>query len=171
MTIAQSLLPEFDQEMKTTRTLLERVPDGHVDFKPHEKSTSLGSLAAHVASLPRMGSTALQEGKEFDFDPPGGGGRALAPPKFESSAKNLANFDQFVSDARKAIAGASDEFLMEMWTLKFRGNTLFNMPRLSALRTLMMSHLIHHRGQLSVYLRMNDVPLPRIYGPTADEPM
>jgi uncharacterized damage-inducible protein DinB len=169
MTIAQSLLPEFDMEMKTTRTVLERVPDGRDDYKPHDKSASLSSLAAHVASLLGLGISALQPDTEYDFNPPGG--QRVSMPKFESTEKNLANFDQRVRETRAAIAGSSDEFLMQMWTLKYQGNTLFSMPRVSALRTLMMNHLIHHRAQLGVYLRMNDIPVPRIYGPTADEPM
>lgn len=169
MAIAQSLLPEFDNEMKSTRALLERVPDGLDDYKPHPKSSSLASLAAHVAGLPRLGFSALQPDAEYDFDPPGG--KKFTPPKFQSPAINVANFDELVTKTREAIANASDEFLMQPWTLKYQGNKLFTMPRIAVLRGMMMNHLIHHRGQLTVYLRMNDVPLPRIYGPTADEPM
>ena len=165
MSIAQSMLPEFDHEMATTRTLLERVPDERAAWTPHPKSTGLGALAAHIATLPRFAQMALT-GTELDFDPPGG--PRFTPPAFEGTAKTLRDFDEHVRGARAAIAAASDADLMVAWSLKRRGATVFTMPRVGVLRTLMMNHIIHHRGQLSVYLRLNDVPLPSIYGPTAD---
>ncbi|HLL45178.1 MAG TPA: DinB family protein [Longimicrobiaceae bacterium] len=165
MTIAQSLLPEFDHEMATTRSLLERVPEDRAGFKPHEKSTALGALAAHIATLvslaPRIVSLT-----EVDMNPPGGPG--FKPPQLTTTAALLASFDANVAQAREAIAGASDEELMVTWTLRNGGHTIFAMPRAAVLRTMVMNHVIHHRGQLSVYLRLNDVPLPSIYGPTAD---
>ena len=168
MSIAQSMLPEFDHEMATTRTLLERVPEERASWTPHPKSTGLGALAAHIAGLPRFGPMALT-GTELDFDPPGG--PRFTPPIFEGTAKTLRSFDEHVREARAAIAAASDADLMVPWSLKRRGATVFTMPRVGVLRTLMMNHIIHHRGQLSVYLRLNDVPLPSIYGPTADTGM
>lgn len=172
MKIADQFLPEFDQEMKSTRALLERVPDGRDDYRPHEKSASLAALAAHLATLPRFGWIALQPEDTFDFFPTGGKpSPQAARPEFGSAKANLAQFDELATRTREAIASASDELMMRPWTLQYQGKTLFQMPRLAALRMLMMSHLIHHRGQLTVYLRMNDVPLPQIYGPTADEPM
>ncbi len=165
MPIAQALLPEFDHEMATTRSLLERVPEDRAGFKPHEKSTALGALAAHIANLvslaPRIVSLT-----EVDMNPPGGPG--FKPPQLTTTAALLASFDANVAQAREAIAGASDEELMVTWTLRNGGHTIFAMPRAAVLRTMVMNHVIHHRGQLSVYLRLNDVPLPSIYGPTAD---
>ncbi len=168
MPIAESMLPEFDHEMATTRRLLERVPDDRASWTPHPKSTRLGALAAHIASLPRFARMALTT-TELDFDPPGGS--RFTPPAFEGTAKNLETFDEHVRQARAAIAAASDADLMVPWSLKRRGETQFTLPRVGVLRTLMMNHIIHHRGQLSVYLRLNDVALPPIYGPTADEKM
>ncbi|HEX8276815.1 MAG TPA: DinB family protein [Longimicrobiaceae bacterium] len=165
MPIAQALLPEFDHEMATTRSLLERVPEGRPDFRPHPRSTALGALAVHLANLvglaPRIVSLT-----EVDMNPPGGPG--FAPPQFSTTAAVLEMFDANVAKAREAIAGTPDEAMMETWTLKNGGNTIFAMPRAAVLRTMLMNHMIHHRGQLSVYLRLNEVPLPSIYGPTAD---
>lgn len=165
MPIAQALLPEFDNEMATTRSLLERVPEDRAGFKPHEKSTALGALAGHIANLvglaPRIVSLT-----EVDMNPPGGPG--FKPPQLTTSAALMESFDANVARAREAIAAATDEELMVTWTLKNGGHTIFAMPRAAVLRTMVMNHVIHHRGQLSVYLRLNDVPLPSIYGPTAD---
>ena len=166
MPIAQSMLPEFDHEMATTRTLLELGPDERASWTPHPKSTGLGALAAHIATLPRFAQMTLTA-TELDFDPPGG--RRFTPPVFEGTAKNLQSFDEHVGQARAAIAAASDAELMVPWSLKRRGETQFTMPRVAVLRALMMNHMIHHRGQLSVYLRLRNVPLPSIYGPSADE--
>lgn len=165
MPLAESLLPEFDQEMATTRRLLERVPEERASWTPHPKSTGLGPLAAHIANLPWFATRALT-GTEHDFNPPGG--PRFTPQAFESTAKTLQTFDERVREARAAIASASDADLAVAWTLKNGGHTIFTLPRIAVLRTLMMNHIIHHRGQLSVYLRLNDVPLPSIYGPTAD---
>jgi uncharacterized damage-inducible protein DinB len=165
MPIAQALLPEFDHEMTTTRSLLERVPEDRGGFKPHARSTALGALATHMANLVGLGPRILSL-TEVDMNPPGGPG--FTPPQFSSTAALLEMFDANVAKAREAIAGASDEELMVTWTLKNGGSTIFAMPRAAVLRTMLMNHMIHHRGQLSVYLRLNDVPLPSIYGPTAD---
>ena len=164
MTFAESLLPEFDHEMKTTRSLLERVPDERAAWKPHGKSMSLGQLAIHVASLNRFAVSAIRD-DEFDFLSP------TAPkfPSWESTAQTLRTFDALRDEARAAIAGASDDALARPWTLRAGERVVMTMPRRVILRTLVMNHVVHHRGQLSVYLRLNDVPLPSIYGPTADE--
>ena len=167
MTIASTLLPEFDQEMATTRRLLERVPDEHKDWKPHEKSWPLGGLAIHVASLVMWQKMTL-EASELDLEPPGG--PAFEPPVFTSIADTLAMFDENVAGARAALEAASDADLMSPWTLAKGGQALFTMPRIDCIRTFVLNHLIHHRGQLTVYLRLKDVPLPAIYGPSADDP-
>ena len=161
MTIAESLVPEFDREMSTTRRLLERVPDDKLAWKPHEKSMSLGDLSTHVANLPSWGSTTLTQ-SEFDLATahiPGAGSRA----------ELLARFDKNVADTRAALVGKADPELMAQWTLKHGGQKIFSMPKVAVWRSFMMNHVIHHRGQLSVYLRLNDVPVPAIYGPSADE--
>lgn len=166
MSIAESLLPEFDHEMATTRTLLERVPDGKGDWKPHQKSMALGYLASHIATLPGWAVSTLQQ-TELDMNPPGGV-KYVAVPEFNSTQDRLAAFDATVKGAHEAIAAAPDSDLGVMWSLKNGGETIFSLPRVAVLRSFIMNHIIHHRGQLSVYLRLLDVPLPSIYGPTAD---
>lgn len=162
MSIVDSLLPEFDHEMTTTRKLLERVPDDRLDWKPHPKSTSLGGLATHLANLPIWGAMTVDR-TELDLAESG-----VAEP-IRSRAELLARFDANVKATRAAVAGKSDAELMAPWTLKRAGQTIFSMPRIGVWRSFVMSHLIHHRGQMSVYLRMHDVALPSIYGPSADE--
>ena len=168
MTIAESMLPEFDREMGVTRQLLERVPEGKASWKPHQKSFSLGDLSLHVATLPTWAISTLKQ-TEFDISPPGGSG--FTPPTYQSPAATLKTFDENVKSVRAAIASTSDGEMMVSWTFKNAGQTVFSMPRVAVLRSFVMNHLIHHRGQLSVYLRLQDVPLPPIYGPTADSPM
>lgn len=162
MAIADTLLPEFDREMTTTRKLLERVPDDKFDWKPHAKSMSLGQLAQHVATIPMWGSVTITT-SELDV-----GAAAQLPPMPTRSAL-LAAFDQHVSATRTALAAWNDAELAAPWTLKNHGQTVFTAPKAVVWRSFVVSHVIHHRGQLSVYLRMNDVPLPSIYGPSADE--
>jgi len=165
MSISQALLPEFDHEMATTRRVLERVPEGNYDWKPHEKSMTIGRLAGHVAELPGWVPVTLEREK-FDMATDG----AQFTPLNASSRKALLEaFDKNVATARKAIAAASDEELMKNWSLIHQGKPVFTMPRAAVLRSFTMSHIIHHRGQLSVYLRLNNVPVPSIYGPSADE--
>jgi uncharacterized damage-inducible protein DinB len=168
MAFAQHFLPEFDHEMATTRTLLERVPEDRATWRPHAKSMTLGDLAAHVGTIPGYGTGVITR-TEVDMNPPGG--PAYTPARFTTKAELLATFDKKVAEARAAIAGAADDAFSVPWSLKSGGQTIFTVPRAGALRTFMMSHIIHHRGQLSVYLRLLDVPLPSIYGPTADTPM
>jgi len=165
MAIKDSLLPEFDHEMATTRRLLERVPEAEFAWKPHERSMALGQLAGHIANLPHwcsatLGSTVFDL-DSIPFDP---------RPRLPASRRALIEeFDGKVSAARSLLASASDGELLTPWTLKKGGQEMFTLPRISAIRSFVMNHLIHHRGQLTVYLRMKEVPLPPIYGPTADE--
>lgn len=165
MPIAKTLLPEFDVEMATTRALLERVPEDRSEYRPHAKSTDLGALAVHIVNLVGLTTRAISQ-TEVDMNPPGGPAFKQAP--FTTTAALLEAFDANVAQARDAIEGASDEDLMVPWSLKNGGETIFTIPRAGVLRTMVLNHMIHHRGQLSVYLRQNDVPLPSIYGPTAD---
>jgi uncharacterized damage-inducible protein DinB len=162
MPMTEALLAEFDHEMTTTRKLLERVPEDRFAWKPHQKSMTLGQLAQHVAMLPMWGSVTLTQ---TELDVPGG----AAPPQAATRAELLATFDGHVADSRRALAAAADAELGVPWTLKQNGHTVFSMPRAAVWRSFVMSHLVHHRGQLSVYLRMQDVALPSIYGPSADE--
>jgi len=163
MRISESLLPEFDHEMATTRKTLERIPEDKLSWTPHQKSMSLGRLAGHVAELPNFATMTI---KTESMDLASGGYQPLTAT---SQKQVLDAFDKAAAEARAAIAGASDGELMQSWTLLYGGKTIFAMPRVAALRAMMMSHMIHHRGQLSVYLRLNSVPVPSIYGPSADE--
>ena len=166
MPISQMMLPEFDQEMATTRRMLERVPEGKSDWRPHPKSMTLGRLAGHVAELPGWGVTTLTQ-TELDFAP--AGGPTFTPTVFTTRASALKLFDDGAKACREAIASATDADLQVMWSLKRAGHTLFSMPRSAVLRSMVMNHIIHHRAQLGVFLRLNDIPLPSSYGPTADE--
>src|SRR5262245_41711720 len=165
MAIAESILPEFDHETATTRTLLERVPADKAEWKPHEKSMSLGQLAMHIANLPHWASITLER-TEFDTNPPDGSRETT--PAYESRAKLLQFYDANVSTARALLARTTDGEFMVQWTLKNGGKNLFGMPRVAVFRSFVLNHAVHHRGQLSVYLRLLDVPIPNIYGPTAD---
>jgi uncharacterized damage-inducible protein DinB len=160
--IVDALLPEFDHEMAVTRKLLERVPDHRMDWKPHDKSMSLGQLAQHVATLPNWGRVTLNENElDLSSQPP-------ADP-IRRRADLLSTFDRLVGETRTALTGKTDAELMGPWALKKDGHTVFSMPKASVWRSFVISHLVHHRGQLSVYLRLNDVPVPSMYGPSADE--
>ena len=165
MEIRHMLLPEFDEEMKKTRKMLERVPEGVPDYKPHEKSMPLGRLAAHVAQLPEFASF-IVELPELDF-----GKRTMKPLVMESRQQLLDIFDELAGKTRTAIAGANDEEWQQKWKLLFQGKTLVDEPRFIAYRGMFLNHLVHHRAQLGVYLRLNDVPLPGTYGPSADDRM
>jgi uncharacterized damage-inducible protein DinB len=161
------LLPDFDHETASTRLLLERAPESRSAWTPHARSSTLGDLCMHLARIPFWGVMVMQ-GTSYDLDPPDGS--APAPARYESHAATLHLFDANVAQARAAIANATDVDFRARWTLQQTGRTLFTMPRVSVLRSFVLSHMIHHRGQLSVYLRLCDVPLPPIYGPTADSP-
>jgi len=166
MSIAESLLPEFDREMGLTRRLLERVPDGQFAWKPHEKSMTLGRLAEHLAELPGWAKVSiLDAGIDMSVSRP----PDYVPPATRAAV--LAMFDKNVTESRTALTGRTDAELMAPWTLKAQGKEIFTMPKAIVLRGFVMNHIIHHRGQMTVYLRLHDVPLPSIYGPSADEQM
>lgn len=165
MSVVQTLLPEFDHEMANTRRLLEVVPAADAEWRPHAKSFSLGELAAHIATLPMWGRVTLQQ-PELDLGSPANA--SLDRVRFATAAELLEQFDRHVREAREALASTSDAAMGETWTLKNGGTTVFALPRAAVLRGFVLSHMIHHRGQLSVYLRLRDVPLPALYGPTAD---
>ncbi|MGH9779610.1 MAG: DinB family protein [Candidatus Acidiferrales bacterium] len=166
MKLADMLLPEFDQEMANTRKTLERVPEGKPDYKPHAKSMPLARLAGHVAELPLWGVTTLTQ-EEFDFQP--AGAPPFQPTVMTSRAKLLEFFDEGVAKTRAALAAASDDAWQKPWTLLAGGKTIFSMPKLAVWRSFVMNHIVHHRAQLGVYLRLNNVPVPSTYGPSADE--
>lgn len=161
MTIAETLLPEFDMEMATTRRVLERVPSDKGQWKPHPKSFALGHLAQLVATMPGwLVNTVTQT----DLNLAGGAGYS-----FQATESLLSQFDKLVKEARTAIAAAKDSDFAVNWSLKMGDQVLFTLPRSTVVRQH-INHLVHHRGQLTVYLRLIDVPVPSIYGPTADEP-
>jgi uncharacterized damage-inducible protein DinB len=163
MRMIDPYIMEFDRESATTRKLLERVPDGKLDWKPHAKSSSLGKLAMHVATLPEFTKSLLAGG----FDAAGATDPSRGVP--EHAADIVARHDKVVAEAKGILAGLDDASAMGSWTLSAGPKTLFTMPRIAVVRSFILNHVIHHRGQLSVYLRLLDVPLPPIYGPTADE--
>jgi uncharacterized damage-inducible protein DinB len=165
MSIVQTLLPEFDHEMANTRRMLEAVPAADAAWKPHAKSSSLGDLAAHVATLAQWARLVLEQ-PELDLGSPANASIAKVP--FTTVPELLEQFDRHVREARAALASVADAAMGATWTLKNRGTTIFSMPRAAVVRGFILSHMIHHRGQLSVYLRLRDVPLPSLYGPTAD---
>ena len=167
MAINQGLLGEFDHEMANTRKTLERLPEGKFDWNPDPKSMSLGGLATHITMIPGWVKMTL-DSPSFDVNPPGG--QPWIPPQPKTRAEVLALFDKAVPELRAALAGASDQALMEQWSLLNGGKTVFTMPRVAVLRAMIMNHLIHHRAQLCVYYRLNGVSVPALYGPSADEP-
>jgi uncharacterized damage-inducible protein DinB len=165
MAIKDALLPEYDHEMATTRRVLERVPEAEFAWKPHEKSMSLGQLSAHLANIP-MWCSAVLDGTFVDLATTTDMARAREPA---SRTALLAEFDGKVSAARASLAQRTDPDMMVPWTLRQGDHEIFTLPRISAIRSFVMNHSIHHRGQLTVYLRLRGVPVPPIYGPTADE--
>jgi uncharacterized damage-inducible protein DinB len=166
MTIGQSMLPEYDMEMQNTRKTLELVPDDQWNWKPHEKSGTVGWLAGHIATLPGWCAMTINT-EQLDYAPVNG--PAYEPPKISNRNELLAVFDKESAEARAALAGASDADLMKGWTLLAGGQTIFTMPRVACIRGFVMNHLIHHRAQLGVYFRLLGVPVPGLYGPSADE--
>lgn len=161
MSIADTLIQELEMEAATTRRVLERVPDAHLAWTPHAKSRTLGQLAMHIAVNP-AGVTTIAAQNPADL--PGFGD--ITP---SSTAEVLAALDTSVATAKQVLSGFSDEALAEIWHARAGGVVILSMPRIVFLRTVLLSHWYHHRGQLSVYLRLLDVPLPSIYGPSADE--
>lgn len=162
MPISQALLPEFDIEIANTRKTLDRITDEILDYKPHEKSPTLGWLAGHLANIPYWAIMTIST-SSLDI--------ATSPrtPKLETKRDILFAFDSNVETAREAIESASDECLTRPWTLLNNGTEVFTMTRAALLRSFVMNHMIHHRAQLCVYLRMNNIPVPALYGPSADE--
>ncbi|MDR3746713.1 MAG: hypothetical protein P4M04_00900 [Acidobacteriota bacterium] len=159
------LLVEFDDEMKKTRATLERVPAEKPEFAPHLRSMPLGKLAPHLAQLPEFGEMVLTT-PELDFAT-----ASFTPLPLESAAQLVKAFDRGVAKARKALAGVKDEAWKEHWKLVMQGKTLYEGSRFLAYRQMFLNHVVHHRAQLGVYLRMNDKPVPAIYGPSADDKM
>ena len=166
MKLRETLLPEFDHEMANTRRTLERIPEDKLSWKPHEKSTTMGGLATHLANIPAWAVNTIND-NSFDLTPPGAPPTRIRP--VNSRAEVLEMFDQNVAAARAAVAASSDEHLLKPWSLLSGGRTIFTLPRIAVVRSMVMSHTIHHRAQLGVYLRLNDVPVPAVYGPSADE--
>jgi uncharacterized damage-inducible protein DinB len=166
MPLLDAILPEFDHEMATTRRVLERVPERDFAWKPHAKSMSLGELSGHLANLP-MWCSRILESVEFDLASLGESPRPQPPA---SHAALIQDFDARLAAARGIIRKLTDAELLARWTLNKGGQEVFSLPRIAAVRTMVLNHSIHHRGQLTVYLRLRDVPLPPVYGPTADHP-
>lgn len=166
MNYSQLTLPEFEHEMATTRRVLERVPDDKLDWRPHPKSNTIGWNANHLAEIPGWAANILTE-PFFDMNP--SGNEPYTTPDLRSREAILRAFDENVAAATKAIAGFKNEAMYETWQFKDGGNVLLEMPRVVAFRAWVISHTIHHRAILTVYYRLNDVPVPAIYGPSADE--
>ena len=162
MTLSQMLLPEYDQEFANARKILAVVPEDKFGWKPHDKSMTLGRLASHVAETGHWADVTIHTDK-LELTP------GQKPFNAATSEELLAAFDKNTAAGHAAIEGVSDETLGGMWSLVYGGHTMFSMPRAAVLRTMVMSHMIHHRAQLSVYLRLLDVSVPGMYGPSADD--
>lgn len=165
MSIMDGILQEFNQECVGTRKVLERLPEKELGWKPHAKSMTMGVLACHVAETPSWVESIVKE-DELDFNM-----ADYKPLDLKKVSEILKRFDTNVKAAKKAMQGVADAKLLLPWTLKGNGQVLFTMPRVAVLRAMILNHTVHHRGQLTVYLRMKDVPLPALYGPSADEQM
>jgi uncharacterized damage-inducible protein DinB len=165
MAIAEMLLAEFDRECNSTRKMLERYPEGKDNWKPHDKSMSMTQLAGHVSTLPNF-ATAVASSDRMDMNP---GDYKPFYPKNASEA--LSRFDQEAAKARAALANVSDSDMAKHWIFAFQGKVYVDEPRISALRSFYFNHVVHHRGQLTVYYRLNGIPVPGLYGPSADEQM
>jgi uncharacterized damage-inducible protein DinB len=166
MSYAETILPEFDHEMANTRKVLERIPDAKLDWRAHPKSNSIGWNANHLAELPGLAVPILTQ-PQFDFAPVDG--PRYQSPKLRTCREIVELLDRNVAAARKAIAQATDDDMAKMWSLLSGGKSIFTRPRAASLRTIVLSHVIHHRAILSVYLRLNDIPVPGMYGPSGDE--
>lgn len=164
--MTDALLQEFDQELASTRKTLERVPEDKFDWAPHEKSGKMVWLAGHATNIPQWATLAITQ-DSLDLEP--GGQPPSVAPAPETTQEFVANFDKNAADARSAIAGVADSDLEKSWSLLSNGKTMMTRPKAVVLRTFVMNHMIHHRAQLGVYLRLNDVLVTSIYGPSADE--
>lgn len=164
MPLIDALLPEFDREMGLTRRLLDRVPDGQFDFKPHPTSVTLGRLAEHLTEMPQWTTiTMTQDGIEMTTQRPAD----YVRPATRDAV--LAQFDRYLKEGRGHLVGKIDGEFLAPWTLKAGGKEVFTMPKIAVMRNFVLNHMIHHRGQFAVYLRMLGVPIPSIYGPSGDE--
>ena len=166
MSLSQSLLPEFDHEMANTRKVLERIPEDKLNWKVHERSNTLGWVGMHLAEIPGWANVTLNQ-DSLDVAPVGG--QPYRTPAYTSRQDILDRFDKNVAAARAVIAAAADEQFMKPWSLLKGGQTVFTATRGAVLRSFILSHNIHHRAHLCVYLRLNEVPVPALYGPSADE--
>ncbi len=166
MKISDALLPEFDNEAVSTRKTLERIPTEKFDWTPHAKSMPMGKLATHLATLGSWLPITL-ESDSLDLNPPGGS--QFTPPKPANTEELLKMFDENQTKARAALEAASDEEMMKPWSLLSAGNVLFTMPKIAVIRGFVFNHTVHHRAQLGVYLRLNNIAVPSVYGPSADE--
>jgi uncharacterized damage-inducible protein DinB len=163
MSIAQSMLSEFDHEMASTRNTLARLPEDKVEYKPDPKSMSLGQLAGHIVEMVGWGTMTLQT-ESLNMEP-----GSHKPLILTSREQALTEFDKNCKTLRETLSATSDADMMKTWSLSMAGNTIFSMPRAAVMRTMIMNHIIHHRAQLTVYYRVNGVPVPALYGPSADE--
>ena len=163
MTMTEMLVTEFDHEAQTTRKLLERLPADKLEWRPHEKSFTAGGLASHIVDCIGWADPILNQ-DELDVDP-----AKLQFFSATSVADLLKTFDEKANNCRAALARTTNDELMKTWRLKIRGKVQVEKPRVAALRDFTLSHLIHHRGQFSNYLRLLDIPVPGSYGPSADE--
>ena len=166
MSISQGLLGEMDQELAGTRHVLERVPEAKLAWQPHAKSMTMGKLASHLSDVAGWGVHTM-ELPELDVAPLNG--PAYVPSDFRTVREILANFDATNTRLRAIVAAAPDAAYMVPWSLLMGGKIIFTMPRIAVMRSMIFNHTVHHRAQLTVYLRMNDVPVPALYGPSADE--
>lgn len=166
MRIGEMMIPEFDMEMAGTRKTLERIPDDKFDWRIHDKSNTIGWLANHLADIPSWGTGTINEGS-FEIEPVPG--QPYQSPTETSTEAVVALFDNNVAECRAALEKVADATLHEPWQLLQQGKVLLEMPKLAVLRTWVLNHTIHHRAHLCVYLRVNDVPVPGLYGPSADE--
>jgi uncharacterized damage-inducible protein DinB len=165
MPIVDLLIPEYDQEMASTRKVLERVPDDKLEWKPHPKSNSIGWVASHLVEIPGWVEGTLTQ-EAWDIHPVGS--EPYRTPLRASRQEILEEFDAAVASGRKALAATSDEALMKEWSLLAQGKPLMTMPRYSVIRSFILNHSIHHRAFLCSYLRLNDIPIPGMYGPSGD---
>lgn len=166
MTHCEIMAQEFELDIAKTRATLERVPESAWNWRPHDKSFAMGELATHVANLVSWTGPTLQQ-ESFDVAPPGE--EPVRTPVCSNREELLALFERTSSEALAALRAATDDELSKPWSLLMGGHVLFTMPKMTVMRHFVLNHLVHHRGQLTVYLRLNDVPLPALYGPSADE--
>jgi uncharacterized damage-inducible protein DinB len=165
MSISAAFIGEINHEAAICRKMLERIPESTWEFKPHEKSMSMKALATHVAEMWTWTKSVMEQ-PELDF-----AGKPYEPFLPDTSQQLIEYFDKNIAEAKEALAKTSDATMMEMWSMRNGEQVFFTMPKVAVMRSVILNHVIHHRGQLSVYMRENDIPIPQIYGPSADEPM